>query len=94
MVFAGCFCTFVHKLWLRLSRDVLCAGNCFYLERCLDLRTQKGGVMFPVWFFILLVIFICYLCYVTSIREEEILGKDKEQVSALQYWMNDEGAKI
>lgn len=49
--------------------------------------------MFPVWFFILLVIFICYLCYVTSIREEETLGKENEQVSALRYWMSDEGAK-
>lgn len=47
--------------------------------------------MFPVWFFILLVFFICYLFYVTRITEEEILANNKEGTNGMQYMINEEG---
>ena len=47
--------------------------------------------MFPVWFFILLVVFICYLLYATRITEEDILKKNNEPLNGVPFWANEEG---
>ncbi len=43
--------------------------------------------MFPVWFFVLLILLICYLLYVTRTTEEDILVMSKTQLKRLEYWM-------
>ena len=50
---------------------------------------EKKVVMFPVWFFILLICVICYLLYITRTTEEDILLMSKNQLKRLQYRMKD-----
>lgn len=50
--------------------------------------------MFPVWFFILLVLVICYLLYITRTTEDDILIMSKNQLKRMQYWMKDDGSRI
>ncbi|WP_165917194.1 hypothetical protein [Flaviaesturariibacter aridisoli] len=42
--------------------------------------------MFPVWFFILLILVISYLLYITRPSEESIVVLGKNQLRKLQYW--------
>jgi hypothetical protein len=42
--------------------------------------------MFPVWFFILLLLVISYLLYVTRPTEDSIVVLGKNQIRKLQYW--------
>lgn len=49
----------------------------------------KEVIMFPVWFFILMILVICYLLYVTRTTEEDILMISKNQWKRMQYWMKD-----
>jgi hypothetical protein len=50
---------------------------------------EKIEVMFPVWFFILVISAICYLLYITRTTEEDILMMSKNQLKRLQFWMKD-----
>jgi len=45
--------------------------------------------MFPVWFFIILMIVICYLLYITRTTEEDILVMSKNQLKRMQYWVKE-----
>lgn len=49
----------------------------------------KIEVMFPVWFFIVLIGVICYLLYITRTTEEDILVMSKNQLKRFQFWMKD-----
>lgn len=49
--------------------------------------------MFPVWFFIILILVICYLLYITRTTEEDILVMSKNQLKRMQLWMKDEVTK-
>jgi hypothetical protein len=49
----------------------------------------KNAVMFPVWFFIILIGVICYLLYITRTTEEDILMMSKNQLKRFQYWMKE-----
>ena len=42
--------------------------------------------MFPVWFFILLILLISYLLYITRPSEESIVVLGKNQLRKIQYW--------
>lgn len=42
--------------------------------------------MFPVWFFILLIVMISYLLYITRPSEESIAVLGRNQLRKLQYW--------
>lgn len=43
--------------------------------------------MFPVWFFIVLILLICYLLYVTRTTEENIMNISRNGIRKFQYWM-------
>jgi hypothetical protein len=43
--------------------------------------------MFPMWFFILLVILICYLLIITRPSEESILVSSRHQLRRIQFWI-------
>jgi len=49
---------------------------------------METRVMFPVWFFILLVVFVCYLMYVTRTSDEDLLTKEK-QSNGVRYLIED-----
>jgi hypothetical protein len=43
-------------------------------------------VMIPMWFFIALIVLICYLLYVTRTTEETIVTMSRERLKRFQYW--------
>jgi len=43
--------------------------------------------MFPVWFFIVLIVLICYLLYLTRTTEETFMMMSKSRLKRFQYWM-------
>lgn len=43
--------------------------------------------MFPVWFFILLIMVICYLLYITRPSEQSFAMMCKDRIGKLQYWL-------
>lgn len=45
--------------------------------------------MLPVWFFIVLILIIAYLLYITRTTEETLLNMSKNHVKKVQYWMKD-----
>lgn len=42
--------------------------------------------MLPVWFFVVLIVGICYLLYLTRTTEEDIVKMSKTRIKSLQYW--------
>lgn len=42
--------------------------------------------MLPVWFFITLIVLICYLLYITRTTEDSLMIMGRNQVKKLQYW--------
>lgn len=42
--------------------------------------------MFPVWFFIILILLISYLLYLTRPTEDSIVVLGRNQLRKLQYW--------
>ncbi|GAA4330393.1 hypothetical protein [Flaviaesturariibacter amylovorans] len=42
--------------------------------------------MFPVWFFIILIVLITYLLYITRPTEDNITVMGRNQLRKLQYW--------
>ncbi len=42
--------------------------------------------MIPVWFFVLLIILICYLLYITRTNEESLYLTGRNQLRRLHYW--------
>lgn len=42
--------------------------------------------MFPVWFFIVLLVVIAYLLYITRPSEDNIAVISKSQLRKFQYW--------
>ena len=49
--------------------------------------------MFPVWFFIVLIIVICYLLYLTRTTEETFVTMSKDRIRKFQYWMKELSGK-
>lgn len=45
--------------------------------------------MLPVWFFIVLIVLIGYLLYITRTTEDTLLTMSKAQMKKVQYWMRD-----
>lgn len=45
--------------------------------------------MLPVWFFIVLILLICYLLYITRTTEETLLSMSKNNMRKMQVWMRD-----
>jgi hypothetical protein len=45
--------------------------------------------MFPVPFFIVLILLLCYLLYKTRITEEEILLTGKNKFNQVEYGVNE-----
>lgn len=44
--------------------------------------------MFPVWFFITLIILICYLLYLTRTTDDNFLMICKNQGKKIQLWLS------
>jgi hypothetical protein len=42
--------------------------------------------MIPMWFFIALIVLICYLLYVTRTTEETIVTMSRERLKRFQFW--------
>ncbi|GAB4091909.1 hypothetical protein [Flaviaesturariibacter terrae] len=42
--------------------------------------------MFPVWFFIILILLISYLLYITRPTEDSIVVLSRNQLRKIQYW--------
>ncbi|MGN6164420.1 MAG: hypothetical protein ACTHOF_07760, partial [Flavisolibacter sp.] len=53
----------------------------------------KSEVMFPVWFFIVLILLICYLLYLTRTTEETLANMSKNHIRKFQYWMKELSGK-
>jgi hypothetical protein len=49
----------------------------------------KSEDMLPVWFFLVLIVGICYLLYITRTTEEDIVVMSKNQIKRLHYWMRE-----
>jgi hypothetical protein len=47
----------------------------------------KRSVMFPVWFFIVLICLICYLLYITRPSEETLIVMSKNRIRKMQFWL-------
>lgn len=47
----------------------------------------KSEVMLPMWFFIVLILLICYLLYITRTTEENFIMMSKNQLKRFQYWI-------
>ncbi len=45
--------------------------------------------MLPVWFFIVLILLICYLLYVTRTTEETFYMMSRNRLKKIQYWMRE-----
>jgi ribose/xylose/arabinose/galactoside ABC-type transport system permease subunit len=48
---------------------------------------KKIRVMLPVWFFIVLILLICYLLYVTRTTEENFLMMSRNHFRKIQFWV-------
>lgn len=60
--------------------------------RCLMIGTvfgllKESVIMFPMWFFILLLILICYLLIITRPSEESIFATSRHQLRRIQFWI-------
>jgi hypothetical protein len=42
--------------------------------------------MFPMWFFIILILAICYLLYLTRRTEEDLVMISRDRLKKLQVW--------
>ena len=50
--------------------------------------------MFPVWFFIILLLLICYLLFITRPSEETFVVMSKNQIRKMQqFWLRSPGSK-
>lgn len=49
--------------------------------------------MLPVWFFIVLMLLICYLLFVIRTPEETVAGMNKNQFKRIQFWMKELATK-
>jgi hypothetical protein len=47
--------------------------------------------MFPVWFFVILIVVICYLLYITRPSEESILATSRNRIRKVQFWFRSMG---
>lgn len=45
--------------------------------------------MLPMWFFLVLIVAIGYLLYLTRTTEEDILAMSKNQLKRFQYWVKE-----
>ena len=43
--------------------------------------------MFPLWFFIVLILVICYLLYITRTTEENFVGMSRNHWKRFQLWV-------
>jgi len=57
---------------------------CQELEQSLNLY-YKSEVMFPMWFFLVLIVLFACLLYKTRITEEEILLSGKKKLKKIDY---------
>ena len=49
--------------------------------------------MFPMWFFIVLIVLICYLLYATRTTEKDLETLSKHQANRLQYLAKEAGVE-
>jgi hypothetical protein len=54
------------------------------LERSLDF-IRKSEVMFPMWFFMVLIVVICYLFYLTRTTEESFIAMSRNHFKKFQF---------
>lgn len=47
--------------------------------------------MIPVWFFVVLILTICYLLYITRTNEESFIVMSRNRLRRLQYWFRNTG---
>lgn len=45
--------------------------------------------MFPMWFFIVLIVLICYLLYATRTSQKDLKALSENQAKQLQYLANE-----
>jgi hypothetical protein len=43
--------------------------------------------MLPLWFFIVLIMLICYLLYITRTTEENFMMISRNHLKRIQYWI-------
>jgi hypothetical protein len=43
--------------------------------------------MLPMWFFMVLILVICYLLYITRTTEDNIMMMSRNQLRKFQYWI-------
>lgn len=43
--------------------------------------------MFPVWFFGMLMVIICYLLYITRPSNESLVMMSRNRIRKLQFWV-------
>ncbi len=48
--------------------------------------------MFPVWFFIILILLICYLLFITRPSEETLMMIGKSKWQKIQFWLKNNNA--
>ena len=64
------------------------------LEQCLEfIKWTKLSVMFPVWFFIVLILLICYLLFITRPSEDSLVMIYKSKWEKLQFWFRNNLSK-
>lgn len=51
------------------------------------LYSVKRSDMFPMWFFIILIVLIGYLLYITRPSEESFTMMCKNQLDKMTYWI-------
>lgn len=42
--------------------------------------------MVPMWFFLVLILLICYLLYITRTTEENFIMMGRNHLKKVQYW--------
>ncbi|WP_172623049.1 hypothetical protein [Flavisolibacter ginsenosidimutans] len=45
--------------------------------------------MFPLWFFVVLIVLICYLLYLTRTTEEDLRTMSRNQLNQSKYLMKE-----
>ena len=45
--------------------------------------------MLPLWFFIILILLICYLLFITRPNEDSFFMISKSHLKKVQYWIKD-----
>ena len=59
------------------------------MEQTLTYYTKKRELdMLPVWFFIVLIVLIGYMLFITRPNEDSFMMISKNHIRKLQFWIN------